>query len=162
MGRKSQYTEEAAEQIIEMLSDGIPLREICRIDVMPAWRTVYDWMNANSDFAARIARAREMGEEAISQECLQIADTPVMGIKTVNKATGMETTEGDMIEHRKLQIETRLKLLAKWNPKKWGDKVTLAGDKENPLQVEQTLDVSKLSTAALTEILAAKNETNNG
>jgi len=27
-----------------------------------------------------------------------------------------------MIEHRKLRIDTRLKLLAKWNPKKYGDK----------------------------------------
>ena len=31
----------------------------------------------------------------------------------------------DMLGHRKLQIETRLKLLAKWNPKKWGDKQTI-------------------------------------
>jgi hypothetical protein len=27
-----------------------------------------------------------------------------------------------MVEHRKLRIDTRLKLLAKWNPKKYGDK----------------------------------------
>ena len=40
-----------------------------------------------------------------------------------------------MLGHRKLQIETRLKLLAKWNPKKYGDRTTLAGDPEAPLQV---------------------------
>jgi hypothetical protein len=32
-----------------------------------------------------------------------------------------------MIEHRKLRIETRLKLLAKWNPKKYGDKLAHTG-----------------------------------
>jgi hypothetical protein len=38
-----------------------------------------------------------------------------------------------MIAHRKLKIETRLKLLSKWNPKKYGDKmdVTTDGEKIN-------------------------------
>ena len=30
-----------------------------------------------------------------------------------------------MLGHRKLRIDTRLKLLAKWNPKKWGDRMAL-------------------------------------
>lgn len=135
MGRKSEYTEEIANAICEQLAEGVPLREICRQDGMPAWRTVYDWKDAYPDFATRITRAREIGEDAISQECLRIADTPVMGTKTVSKATGMEITEGDMIEHRKLQIETRLKLLAKWNPKKWGDKMQHTGEDGGPLTV---------------------------
>jgi len=50
------------------------------------------------------------------------------------------TTE-DMLGHRKLQIETRLKLLAKWNPKKYGDRVTMAGDAENPLQVKADVSI---------------------
>ena len=29
----------------------------------------------------------------------------------------------DHIQRAKLRIDTRLKLLAKWNPKKWGDKL---------------------------------------
>lgn len=37
----------------------------------------------------------------------------------------VEVKRADMIEHRKLRIETRLKLLAKWNPKKYGDKLDL-------------------------------------
>ena len=38
-----------------------------------------------------------------------------------------ETKCADMIEHRKLRIDTRLKLLAKWNPKKYGDKMAHTG-----------------------------------
>jgi hypothetical protein len=51
----------------------------------------------------------------------------------------MTITEEDMLGHRKLQIETRLKLLAKFHPTKYGDKVMLAGDKENPLELGGTL-----------------------
>ena len=40
-----------------------------------------------------------------------------------------------MLGHRKLQIETRLKLLAKWDPKRYGDKVDLNHGGEVGLQV---------------------------
>ena len=43
-GRPSKYTPEIAQQMCEMLSEGVPLREICRMEGFPAWRTVYDWM----------------------------------------------------------------------------------------------------------------------
>lgn len=155
-GRPSTYTMDLANAICERIADGAPLREICRDDNMPAWRTVYDWMEADADFSARIARAREVGEEAIAQECLQIADTPQIGIRTTMKPSGIETTETDMIEHRRLQIDTRLKLLAKWNPKKWGEKLAVGGSPDLP-PVQSTLDVANLPTAVLAEIMKAKD-----
>lgn len=122
MGRPSTLTQAIADEICERISDGEPLRAICRDDHMPAWRTVYDWISADTDFSARIARARELGFDAIAEEALSIADTPTIGQTSVSKATGLEVTEADMLGHRRLQVETRLKLLAKWAPKKYGDK----------------------------------------
>ncbi len=99
---------------------------------MPAWRTVYDWRREDEDFATRFAGARELGEEAIAQECLAIADTPLIGEETEESENGKKVKRGDMLGHRKLQIETRLKLLAKWNPKKWGEKVAIGGADDLP------------------------------
>ncbi len=121
-GRQSTYTEDMADQICWWIADGKPLREFCRQEGMPAWRTVYDWIAAHADFAARIARARDLGYDAIAEEALHIADTPVEGVRRTIKADGTEETREDMIAHRKLQIETRLKLLAKWSPKRYGDR----------------------------------------
>jgi hypothetical protein len=70
-----------------------------------------------------IARAREEGFDAIAAECLEIADTPLVGAKIKKRGDGIEETREDMLGHRKLQIETRLKLLAKWDPKRYGDKI---------------------------------------
>ena len=53
--------------------------------------------------------------------------------KKVKKEKPIEVKKEDMLGHRKLQIETRLKLLAKWNPKKYGDKVTHSGDASAPI-----------------------------
>jgi hypothetical protein len=127
MGQKSTYTEALAAEIVERISNGEPLRAICRDDHMPAWRTVYGWLDEHKDFAASIARARELGFDAIAEEALAIADTPLEGIEVEESETGVKTKRSDMLGHRKLQIETRLKLLAKWSPKKYGDRLELAG-----------------------------------
>ena len=148
-GRPSTYDPTVATRICEMLSEGIPLREICRGQGMPPWRTVYSWMDRDADLAASIARARELGYDAIAEECLRIADTPQSGKKVTMSEDGMTETVEDMLGHRKLQIETRLKLLAKWSPKKYGERVQVAGDADNPIKLEAELHAEKLLQAIL-------------
>ena len=127
-GRASKYNEEIARVICEQLSEGIPLRQICRENAgFPAWRTVYDWMWKDEALSTAIAHARDIGYDALAEECLYIADNMHMGKRTVfssgadKEKDSMTVTEEDMLGHRKLQIETRLKLLAKFNPKKYGE-----------------------------------------
>ena len=127
-GRPSKYDPEIARIICEQLSEGVPLRQICRDnDGFPAWRTVYDWMGRDESLSASIARARDIGYDALAEECLLIADTPQFGQKQVMSDEGATTTIEDMLGHRKLQIETRLKLLAKFHPTKYGDRVAIEG-----------------------------------
>ena len=67
---------------------------------------------------------------------------------------GTSTTVEDMLGHRKLQIETRLKLLSKWDPKRFGDRVALTGaDNAPPIQVE-----SKLLFDAVLQNLESKRQ----
>lgn len=163
-GRPSKYTPEIAAQMCEMLSEGIPLREICRMEGMPYWRTVYLWMAKDEELSAHIARAREAGYDAMAEECLIIADNVKIGKRTTfssgadDDEDSMTVVEEDMLGHRKLQIETRLKLLAKWNPKKYGDKVQVGGDPENPLEVKnEAMDI----LAAAVKNLELKRQTAN-
>ncbi len=154
VGRPSRFTPAVLDEICSRLSQGEPLAQICRDEHIPARQTVQDWTEADAEISGRIARAREAGEEWIAAECLRIADTPHEGViekfePIVVKKDGVETTEFglverkvvDMIEHRKLQIDTRLKLLAKWNPRKWGEKLALSGDPDGaPLRVLYDVD----------------------
>ena len=110
------------EEICQRLSKGEPLAQICRDPHMPERTVVYDWANEDKDLAQRIAHAREKGFDAIAEECLAIADTPMLGEERTTDADGaVSLKHSDMLGHRKLQIETRLKLLAKWDPKRYGD-----------------------------------------
>lgn len=148
MGRPTLYTEDILNTIAARLSRGEPLAAICRDEGMPSDDTVRNWMerdDVGADVSRAIARAREAGEDWLAAECLQIADTPVMGVvekyeqveianpddpdlPAVKEFQITERKVGDMLDHRKLQIDTRLKLLAKWNPKKWGDRQTIEHD----------------------------------
>lgn len=93
---------------------------------MPGLRTVYDWEKSKEGVSARIAQARLSGEEMIALDCLNIADDN--GRDTRILESGIEVVDSDWIQRSKLRIETRLKLLAKWNPRKWGDKVDVTTD----------------------------------
>lgn len=128
-GRPSLYTLALAEEVCERLSNGETLEDICRSAHMPATRTIYLWTETHESFAADFARARARGFDAIAADALRIANTPVEGVEYVTKADGgVEERRGDMLGHRKLQIETRLKLLAKWDPKRYGEKLALEVD----------------------------------
>jgi hypothetical protein len=145
-GRPSTYDPAVATKMCEQLANGVPLREICRQEGMPPWQTVYSWMERDASLVEAIARARELGYDAIAEDCLRIADD------TSNDY--METEHGprlnaEHVQRSKLRIETRLKLLAKWSPKKYGERVQVAGDADNPIKLEAEVHADKLLQAIL-------------
>jgi len=140
MARKSTYTEKVANQICELIAEGTPLREICRMEKMPNWCTVYNWINERPEFAKRFAHARELGFDAIAEDALRIANTPQIGETEESSENGLKIKREDMLGHRKLQVETRLKLLAKWAPKKYGESIRqeLTGANGGPITMNFT------------------------
>lgn len=120
LGRPSTYTQEKADEICARLGTGEPLAVICRDEHMPSVATVSNWKEAHKDFSVAIARAREEGFDQIAAECLDIADET--GRDTIYGENG-ERADTEWISRSKLRIETRLKLLAKWDPKRYGDKL---------------------------------------
>jgi hypothetical protein len=122
--------QDKAEEIIDWISHGKTLRDYCRIEGNPAWRTVYLWLEKDEDFAARFARAREMGHDAIAEECLEIIDTEAEMAETFSQNGGSRHRDSAHVTWLRNRAEQRLKLLAKWNPKKYGDKVDITSKGE--------------------------------
>ena len=95
---------------------------------MPDKATVFRWLSAeqHKNFCNQYIRARDIQADVLFDEIHQIADTPQKGTKTVRRGEGdnstVETTEADMIEHRRLQIDARKWLIGKMAPKKYSDK----------------------------------------
>jgi len=134
------FDQAIADRICELICEGKPLKPICRMEGMPSWRTVYNWINDVPEFAKAMEEARRLGARAIAEEALEIADTPMEGVEITTDEKGVSEKRGDMLGHRKLQIETRLKLLAKWHPREYGDKVQIGGDPDGvPVKTESTV-----------------------
>lgn len=115
--------EPIVEEICRRLSEGEPLRQICREEGKPNFSVIYAWMNEDAAIAQRIARAREIGHEHIFEGTLEIADDATNDWMESNAPDDVGyKLNGEHVQRSKLRIETRLKLLAKWNPKKYGDK----------------------------------------
>ena len=131
VGRPSSYDPATVDQIIERVSNGEPLAAVCR-DIGLGLTTWYDWVAAREGISESIARAREAGFDMIAADALRIADTPLEGTETEESENGLKIKKGDMLGHRKLQIETRLKLLAKWDPKRYGEKMAIGGADDLP------------------------------
>ncbi len=147
---------EKMEEILVWIAQGQPLREYCRIEGNPAFRTVYDWLDKDKEFAARFAQARDVGADVIAEEALSIIDTfPLEAVS--DSGSRLDSAHVAWLKNR---AEMRLKLLAKWNPKKYGDRTVLAGDPDNPLMepMDDTQRVAKLQAILATaQARKAKN-----
>ena len=130
-GRKTKYTEKLADDICERLSCGESLRAICRDTTMPDHTTVIRWLAKNDDFATKYARAREIQAHVWVDEMFEKASS----LPQLNPTTG--ALDSASVAHIRNQVATMQWLAQKLNPKKYGDKITHAGDEENPIAIAE-------------------------
>lgn len=158
-GRPTKRTPAVVEKIVKGLSEGTPLTEICADEKMPAPRTVREWAQNDENFSAAIARARELGFDALAEQCLEIADDARNDWmeKKLNSGETIEVLNSEHVQRSKLRIETRLKLLAKWDPKRYGEKIDVtSGDK--PLNDNADPAAFAVRAAALIEQALGRND----
>ena len=120
--RKAERDPALVESLLGGLAEGITLRKLCRRHgVSPA--LVHRWRLEDKEFARTFALAREAGFEAIAEEALEIADDDAQDFLEKEKADGSTTLakNPDNVARARLRVETRLKLLSKWAPGKYGE-----------------------------------------
>lgn len=96
--------------ICARLAKGEPMTVICRDMGLPV-RTVNDWRALDPDVAAQFDQARDEGHDAIAHCCRETA-----------RGKGDSTKD---VQRDKLIIDTDLKLLAKWDPRRYGERQQL-------------------------------------
>lgn len=68
------YPQETRTTILEQIAEGKSLREVCRQDGMPGFRTVMEWLDAEEDFRTKYARAREAQADVLFDGMATIED----------------------------------------------------------------------------------------
>ena len=152
MGRPTMYTQQLANLICLRIAEGESLREIVKSEGMPERATIYDWLLRRPDFADQYTRAREEQADTLADEIIAIADEQPEIIPVLDKRTG------ELIEHKldnaflqwqKNRIDARKWTAMKLKPKKYGERVALAGDADSPIKVEAEVQAENLLNALL-------------
>jgi len=116
--------EQILPQILDRLAEGTPLEEICRTPGMPKSRTIREWVEKRPPVSAEVARARAAGYDVIASDCLTIADDGRNDWMAINGDDDVGwRANGEHIQRSRLRVDTRLKLLACWDSKRYGAKV---------------------------------------
>lgn len=140
------YTQELHDAIIQRLMEGRSLLAICRDPDIPSHATVLRWRKKYPDFDEAIPRARAEGTHVLAEQCLEIADD-----------------KEDDVQHRRLRIDTRLRLIGKWNARAYGDKVAVGGaDDLPPVQIEDTGARDKLASLVARRLAATGPDGGSG
>ena len=106
-------TPEELTDICNQLAEGKSLRAICR-ETDRSESLVRYWMAKDETAFAHSARAKDLGCDALADECLAIADEP--------------SIDAIAATDKRIRIDTRIRLIGKWS-QRYSDKLTVATTK---------------------------------
>lgn len=124
---------EIAMAIAERLKTGESMVQILRENSFPKFDAVHSWRARFPEIDRILRDARAEGCDALAAQCIEIADEVAL--------SDSEDKQADVAAAR-LRIDTRLRLLGKWDPKRYGEKVEVehSGGTNNTVTV---MDESK-------------------
>jgi hypothetical protein len=131
------YTPALANTICRRIAEGESLRAIFRDPEIPSEGAIRGWAREDRDgFGSRYRLARELQLDHWADVIIDIAD------------------DGDRDPRdRQIRIEARKWIMSKLAPRKYGDRLLVAGDAENPLRVlHEQVSVERLSSNQLSAL----------
>lgn len=143
-GVKEHDREAILAKILPRLAEGEPLSVICR-DIGFERRTVNKWRQEDPDIDERMQEAKDDGYDAIA-------------MRAARTARGEHRKGKDSmtcVQRDKLAAETELKLLAKWDPKRYGDKLITENTNHTTVEIVDTDEMDRRLDRAVAAACAA-------
>lgn len=127
IGRPTMYSDELAVRICTLISTTTAsMARICDQEGMPDPVTIIRWRHNNEAFRKMYTQAKEDQADLMADEIIEISDNTQIGEKIKYSPLGVEVTRADMLEHRRLRVESRKWAAAKLN-RKYGNQLALTG-----------------------------------
>jgi len=139
------------EAVFTNMHEGNSLRQSCRM-IGIAYQTVNLWWNRpakdlDEEQEKFVSWARSRYHESriamldrIAEDTIRLSDQSLEGTIVVEKLSDegqlqvVERKTVDNVQRAKLMVDSRKWLLSKLDPGRYGEKVTLAGDPDNPVK----------------------------
>jgi hypothetical protein len=131
---------ELSDAVLDGMKNGLSCFKACEAVNLPN-STFMLWLSQDTHLAERYACARQDLLEKMAQETLEIADMAFIEIEEEaldaegNKITLKKKIPMD-VNRARLMVDTRKWHLSKLAPKKYGDRLELTGDVDNPIALQ--------------------------
>ena len=130
---ETRYTPEFAAEVCRRMSEGDSLRQVCRDNGVPE-STVRQWVRDNREgFTVQYQGARALQVESWSDLILELANRD-----------DLEPQD------KRIRVDTLKWLMSKLAPKRYGDRLLVAGDADNPVEMlHKQVSLSELTIEQL-------------
>jgi hypothetical protein len=115
MAPKPLYTREIADRVLELICDGMSMREVSRLTELPCRKTLSLWISQDIDgFKDRYYVAQQARVDMLVEDTIDIAD-------------GTDGAVGEALDpaNKKVRIDARRWIAARSNRLRWGDHIAL-------------------------------------
>lgn len=137
-----EFDQEKADYICREIANRRTLKSIMLETGIPTRYWLTKWMAQQPEFEKQYNAAREMFAEALMDEILEICDDESRDTRIAEDKLGRErpTSNQAPINRDRLRVISRQWLIAKINPKKYGELLQVSGPEKGPIQ-HQYVDV---------------------
>ena len=126
LGAPTLYTDELADKIIGLISQGFSEREISKKQGMPSLRTIQNWKDKYPDFLQRSARARE-DSAALYDDKRRQTNEWLRNLMEQHAKSGKPIPKG-VVEAARAVMQEDARSAANRNDALFGDRKTVAID----------------------------------
>lgn len=140
-GRPEIYNRDLADAVCAEIMQGFSLRTICKAESMPCITTVVKWLREKPEFTSQYEKAKAEQADWLAEDMLDIADdgTNDWIEKQGKDGESYVALNSEHVQRSRLRIDTRKWIASKLKPKKYGEKIEIGGDKENPINHKITV-----------------------
>lgn len=110
------------KEICLRITEGEAVRNILRDEGLPSMRTFWKWLGEDEEKVKQYARAKELYAEGMFEDIILISDGTDDDVLVDEE--GNRQVNHEIIQRDRLRTDNRKWVLARLNPRKYGDKNT--------------------------------------
>ena len=131
---QTRFTPELWATVLERVSNGESLRQVCRTEGFPPEATIRNWIRSDQELSSQYAQARALQIESWADE-----------VRDVAYREDLEPND------KRVRVDALKWLLSKLKPERYGlDRLLVMGDPSSPIQhLHKQVSLSDLSDAQL-------------
>src|SRR6185312_3844044 len=123
------YTPELAAEICALIARGVSVNRIRNEKLLPVSDfSIYEWIRTKPEFKDMYFRAKQEAADMMVEEMLDIVDDHSW-LKLPKES------QSAAIQHMRVKLDARKWLAMKLQPLRYGEKLELSGNKEQPLVI---------------------------